>query len=47
MSRYGESEDSYRKERLYEEVERALEICSVADLLEVITDVIRDKEEAE
>ena len=45
MSRYGESEDSYRKEELYDEVRRVLEICSVADLLEVITDVIRDKGE--
>ena len=45
MSRYGESESSYRKKELYEEAERVLEICSVADLLEVIADVIRDREE--
>lgn len=45
MSRYGESEHAYKQECLYEEVERFLKIYSVADLLDVITDVIRDREE--
>ena len=45
MSRYGESECAYKQECLYEEVKGFLKICSVADLLEVITDVIRESEE--
>lgn len=47
MSRYGDGERAYKQECLYEEAKGFLKICSVADLLDVITDVIRDMREAE
>lgn len=46
MSRYGEDGDTgYAKEDLYYEIQNFLEHHLISELLEVLTDVIRDRDE--
>lgn len=44
MSRYGESEQSYREECLFETVKDFLKEYSVSALFEVISDALREIE---
>lgn len=45
MSRYGEDGDTgYAKEDLYYEIWNFLERHTISELLEVLTDVIRDRD---
>ena len=45
MSRYGEDGSSgYAKEDLYDEIDRFLQNHTIAELLEVLADVVKDRE---
>ena len=45
MSRYGEDGSSgYAKEELYDEIDSFLRNHTIAELLEVLTDVVKDRE---